>query len=278
MSTELVHRPRLDDVRRRVRERVPFSWRLAVRRAPHHLLWRVAPPRTLPVGPPLTEVVCERTSPLRRPGTTYELPVQAAKEHNVATAARALHGRTIRPGEVLSWHAHVGPPTLARGFALGPELHDGRVALGAGGGLCQVANLLYWLAVHGGMLMMERHRHDLDLFPDDQRDVPFGLGATVFWPRRDLVVGNPHPVSLHVSMEVADGLLVGRLTAEGPLGAHWGVREVDHRFVRRGDTIRRENRLVRWRNDLSGTMSEEALAEHSARVAYAVAPELVEDR
>lgn len=276
-TTALLAPEGLAEVRRRVRERVPFSWRLAVRRAPHRLLWKVAPPALLPVGPVLPVAVCGRTSPMRRPGTTYEAIVQGAKEANVARAAAALDGRVLAPAEVLSWHAHVGPPLRSRGFVPGPELHDGRIALGPGGGLCQVANLLYWLAVHGGLLVLERHRHDLDLFPDDHRDVPFGLGATVFWPHRDLVVSNPHRHPVRVGLQVRDGVLEGELTADGPLGARWGVREARHRFVLRGDTIRRENRLLRWREGDDGSRVEEVLADHSARVAYHVAPEHVED-
>jgi vancomycin resistance protein VanW len=277
-TTALVARDRLLDARRQVREKVPFSWRVALRRAPHRLAFRVAPPSTLPTGPELPVVVCERASPLRRPGTTYEGAVQAAKEANVARAARALHGRVLAPGEVLSWHAHVGPPVRSRGFVDGPELHDGRMALGPGGGLCQVANLVFWLAVHGGLLVLERHRHDLDLFPDDARDVPFGLGATVFWPHRDLVLSNPHPHAVRLGLELRDGALWGRLSAGAHLGATWGVREADHRFRRSADGIRRENRLYRWRIDGSGHRSERLLAEHSARLAYPVRPDRLEDR
>ncbi len=276
-STALLAPEGLAEVRRRVRERVPFSWRLAVLRAPHRLLWKVAPPATLPVGAALPVAICDRTSPMRRPGTTYDAAVQGAKEANVARAAAALDGRVLAPAEVLSWHAHVGPPVPSRGFALGPELHDGRIALGPGGGLCQVANLVYWLAVHGGLLVLERHRHDLDLFPDDHRDVPFGLGATVFWPHRDLVVSNPHRHAVRLGLRVRDGELHGELTAAGPLGARWGVREARHRFVLRGGTIRRENQLLRWREGDDGSRGEERLADHSARVAYPVPPEQVED-
>jgi vancomycin resistance protein VanW len=261
---------RRDQARRAVRERVPFSWRLAVRRAPHWLSWWASPPAPLPTGPAFAHLVCARTTPLRRRGTIYDRDVQAGKESNVARAASALHGRVLAPGASLSWHAHVGPPVRVRGFVDGPELHDDRLALGVGGGACQAANLIYWLAVHGGLVVRERHRHGLDLFPDDARDVPFGLGATVFWPWRDLVVENPHPVPLHLALFVEDGALFGRLTAAEPLGATWSVEERGHRFVRRGREVWRMNRLLRWRRSADGRVEMEELADHAARVAYAV--------
>lgn len=269
----LVPRRRRELVRRTTRERVPFRWRVALRRAPHLARWVWKRPPMLPRGPELPVVVASRTSPLRRPGTAYEGALQAAKEHNVRRAAAEVHARQIGPGQAFSWHDHVGPPLRRRGFVDGPELHDGRLAVGPGGGLCQVANLVFWLAVHGGMHIVERHRHDLDLFPDSGRTVPFGLGATVFWPHRNLVVRNPHTVPLRLSLEVRDGALWGRLEAPEDLGATWGVREEGHRFTRTGDTVWRENRLFRWRRGEDGSIEEQLLAEHRARVAYPVAAE-----
>ena len=140
-----------------------------------------------------------------------------------------------------------------------------------------MANLVYWLAVHGGLLVLERHRHDLDLFPDAERDVPFGLGATVFWPMRDLVVANPHSVPVQVVLDVCGGRLQGALHGAHALGARWGVREVQHRFVRRGGSVWRENRLIRWCESVAGAVIEEPLAEHSARVAYPVPEAQVEE-
>jgi len=269
----LVRRRRRQLARRAARERVPFSVRVALRRAPHLARWLVDRPEPLPTAPPLSMTVAERSSPLRRPGTTYDPDVQRGKEHNVRRAAAALGQRRIDPGARLGWHDHVGPPLRSRGFADGPELHDGRMAVGAGGGLCQVANLVFWLAVHGGLQIVERHRHDLDLFPDSRRTVPFGLGATVFWPHRDLVIANPHRVPVHLSLSVGGGRLSGRLTAAEDLGATWGVREEGHRFVRIGGTVWRENRLLRWRRGQEGSYREELLAEHRARVAYPVQAE-----
>ncbi len=127
---------------------------------------------------------------------------------------------------------------------------------------------MYWLAVHGGLQILGRHRHDLDLSPDAQRDVPFGLGATVLWPHRDLVLRNLHLVGVHLGLTIEAGSLVGRLTAAAELGATWGVREERHRFVRRGGLLLRENRLVRWRRDRDGRVTESLLCAHRARVIY----------
>lgn len=215
-----------------------------------------------------SHLITSRTTPLRRERIGYDEALQLAKEQNVARAVSLLDGLTIPPGATFSWHRHVGPPVRLRGFAPGPELHDDRLESGGGGGLCQVANLLFYLAVHAGLELVERHRHALDLFPDDSRTVPFGCGATVFFPRKDLRFRNTSGVSLTLRLSIRDGCLHGELNAEGPLPYHCELVERDHRFEQRSGAMFRRNRLFRRWHFADGRQREEWLADHDARVAY----------
>ncbi len=181
-----------------------------------------------------------------------------------------MDGVVIDPGQSLSWHAVIGPPIRARGFVPGPELHADRLAQGGGGGLCQVANLAAWLAVHAGLELPVRHRHGLDLFPDEARTVPFGLGATVFFPTRDLVMKNPHEVPLRLGFGVEDGFLLGELRFTEPLDERFVVEERDAGFERIDGVVYRFNRLVRV-----SAHGEELLWSTRARVAYSVSEELL---
>lgn len=253
---------------------IPLGLRLALRRAPAIARWWWRAPRH-PRQPALDHLVASRESPLRRAKITYSEALQAGKERNVALASEALDGILLAPGQSLSFCEAVGPPLSSRGFLPGPELHDGRLAEGIGGGLCQAANLLYYLAAHAGLEILERHRHALDLFPDDGRDVPFGLGATVFWPHRDLVVRNPHDTDLHLSMSCRDGAVSGSLTSRRPLRCRYTIEEREHRFSRRGEEIYRSNQIVRVATAQDGARREELLASCSARVLYPVSPDQI---
>lgn len=267
-------------LRQRVRERLPMGLRLGVRRAPALVRWAVRPPPALPrQAAPLPWTVARRSSPLRRQGAAYDAALQAGKEANVRRVVAALDGVLLPPGTTLSWHAAVGPPLRARGFRPGPELHDGRLAVAGGGGACQVANLLFWLGVHGGLEVVERHRHGLDLFPDRGRTVPFGAGATVSWPRADLRLRNPHEGAARLSLRVAEGRLHGALELEEPLEHEVSLEERGHRFRREAaGGVRRENELWRiWRDEAGAVVREERLAAHSARVCYEVDAVLLED-
>lgn len=248
---------------------MPFGLRVGVRRLP-----RVARDLVRRRSPRLDDpsvfghTQAHRATPLRRQSTAYAPDVQRAKERNVQRAAELLDGLVLWPGEELSWHREVGPPLRARGFVPGPELHEDQLELGTGGGLCQAANLVFWLGVHAGLEVVERHRHGLDLFPDDARTAPFGSGATVFYPHRDLRLRNPHPWPVLLHLRVEGGQLVGEVRTRRDVGRRWELVERDHRFVEEAGVTWRENTLVRRVYDGPLLAGEEVLLHNRARVAY----------
>ncbi len=267
-------------LRARARQTLPLAWRIALRRLPA-IVGHVA--QRFEGGPPRARdrsawgyLQAERTSPLRRPGAAYEPRLQRAKEANVRRAVAALDGAVVAPGELFSWHRYVGPPLRVRGFCAGPELHGDALGTGTGGGVCQVSNLVYYLALHCGAQIVERHRHHLDLFPDANRDVPFGCGATVFYPRRDLRFINALNQPLLLALEVRGGSLCGQVRLLEDPGRTWDVVETDHRFVRRAQGVWRENRLIRRETGPDGTVRNERIADNRARVTYPVPAEEIE--
>lgn len=146
--------------------------------------WRRAP-RPLAIRPidERQPVAAESRTLLYTPATPAEQALQAGKVHNLRLAARALHGRVIPAGEVFSFWANLGRATRARGFVAGRELREGCVIPNIGGGLCQLSNALYDLALQSGAEIVERHAHTRQV-PGSQAAA--GRDATVFWNYVDL--------------------------------------------------------------------------------------------
>lgn len=213
-------------------------------------------------------LLAERRSPLRR-GLVKDERLQRGKEHNVALAASRIDRVLVAPGQVCSYQHLVGRPSRLRGFRLGLELHQERPTAGVGGGCCQLSNLLYLLCLSGGMRVVERHRHGLDLFPDRDRTVPFGCGATVFFGTADLRFDNPldQPVLLRTGIE--DEALVGRLLCAEDPGVRVEIREEGHRFFREDGLWMRENHIHRRILDRRGrVLLDQPVAHNRARVCY----------
>ena len=213
-------------------------------------------------------VIAEHRSPLRRPGTTYDEKLQLGKETNVALCASLIRGSILHPGQYFSYHHAVGAPTKKRGFVVGAELHDDELKPGVGGGSCQVSNLLYVLALLSGCEITERHRHGFDLFPDSERTVPFGCGATVFYPLKDLRFRNSLDQSILIDLAVEAGFLVGRSRARAPIDDRWELFEKDGSIEKQGDRWIRRNVVARRRIMGRGERADEIVAENIATCLY----------
>ncbi len=257
----------------RLLDLVPFEVRVGVARLrAQPKLWREARRYARSKGDVarFPFVHAQHETPLRRPGSDTSERLQRAKERNVARCAELLNGTLIGPGETFSFHHAVGWPNRLRGFGVGLELHNGELASGVGGGNCSVSNLLYLLALRSGLQIVERHRHQLDLFPDHGRTVPFGCGATVFYPHRDLKITNPWPFALCLGLRVEDGALHGEVRAAQQATCTIEVYEIDHHIRRDGDTWWRENRIRRRGINRDGSIAfDEEVAHNMGRCLYA---------
>lgn len=264
--------------RRLLRRVLPRAMRVEWVRLRRMPTWIVESSRMAgrPAQPPRCPyTLAHHRSPLRRPGAEPNARLQAGKEQNIRAVVRALDGAVIDPFGLLSYHHLVGRPSRRKGMARGMELHDERPVAGVGGGACKVSNLLYLLSLRGGLRIVERHRHALDIFPDAQRTVPFGCGATVYYNRCDLRVQNPYPQPVRLDLKIIDGHVEGWLRCAQDPGVRFAIEERDHRFVERAGGWWRENRIVRRVLDPAGRLlAEHTVARNRGRTLYTPHPAL----
>lgn len=227
----------------------------------------------------LPVVLVRHASVLRRRLSGLDPRLQETKVVNLRLAAATIDGLVIRPGEVFSFWNRVGPPTADRGFVDGLILRSGRIGVGIGGGLCQLSNLLYWMALHTPLQIAERHHHGFDPFPDTGRVLPFGSGATIFYNYGDLRLANPTRQDIQLRVAVGPTLLRGTIRTDRPWPLAYHVEEVGHRFSRdAGGAVHRDNEL--WRRVVDrrtgATLERTLITRNHALVAYPVGDALLE--
>lgn len=225
----------------------------------------------------LPVVVARHGSLLRRRLGATDPALQEAKIANLTLAVGSIDGLLVAPGETFSFWRRVGPPSARRGFRDGLVLRGGRPATGTGGGLCQLANLLHWMALHTPLEVAERHHHGFDPFPDDRRALPFGTGASVFFNYVDLRLRNPTDQPFQLEAWLTDRELRGAVRASRPLPLSYHVFEVGHRFEMAPEGVVRCNAV--WRRQVDRVTGrvvvEELLMRNRSRVGYPLDPALV---
>ena len=140
---------------------------------------------------------------------------------NIHTAAAALNGAIVEPGQTFSLNQHLGPRTLAKGYVLAPQIGaDLSYEDSVGGGVSQLSTTLFNAVFFGGYQDVTHTVHALYI-----ERYPMGREATLNYPSIDNRFRNDTPngvlirtavsgTSVTVSLYGDNG---GRtVTAEGP--------------------------------------------------------------
>ena len=138
-------------------------------------------------------VAGESRTPLWSDPTPAERRHQLGKVQNLRRAARAFDGLVIPAGATFSFWRQLGRASRARGFADGRMLQGGCMVPAVGGGLCQLSNALYDVALQAGCTVVERHAHSRRVGPASA-----GRDATVAWNYVDLRFRPARTVQLRV--------------------------------------------------------------------------------
>lgn len=221
----------------------------------------------------------KHTSKLIRRLGDSDIALQHSKVVNLRIAVDALNGAIIKPGEYFSFCKLVGPPTRKRGFVEGMELSQGKAQRGIGGGICQISNLIHWMALHSPLQVIERSNHSFDPFPDDGRVLPFGSGAAIFYNFIDLVLYNPTQTPFQILLHVGKRQLEGELRCSEERQVKYHVYEKEHRFCKKDGRVYRENQI--WRDVTSKghnptTLDSHCLYTNCVQVMYDVSDAMLE--
>lgn len=201
-----------------------------------------------------------------------DMKLQYNKVKNLILATKSIDGILIKPGETFSLWKQIGEPTKKRGFLEGLLISNGNVTSGIGGGLCQLANLLYWMFLHTPLQVTERHHHSMDIFPDSGRVLPFGTGATIFYNYIDLQCKNITKQTFQIKLEVTDTHLKGEIFSVSDIPQRYSILERDHKYLyKKSDgQFYRANKIFRVeRSTYTGErFREELLMENFSRMKY----------
>jgi len=212
--------------------------------------------------------IISHKSILLRPLRDVDMQLQHNKTINLRLAVKKLDGLVIQPGEVFSFWYLVGNPTEKKGYLTGLVLNQGKIDKGIGGGLCQLGNLLCWMALHSPLKIKERYRHGYDVFPDVNRKIPFGSGATLSYNYIDFQLENTTSHSFQLKLHLSDSHLNGEILCEKSLDVSYEVFETNHRIVHQSWGGYTRHNQIKRKVIHKGDTTEELVFENHAIMMY----------
>ena len=218
-------------------------------------------------------VAASHSSPIFRNLSKEDTALQNGKAVNLALAAERVNGTVLKSGEIFSFWRLVGNPTRRKGYQKGMMLVNGKPVAAIGGGLCALSNLIYWMALHTPLAITERFRHSYDVFPDSNRTVPFGSGATCVYNYRDLMIQNNTAFHFALCVRIENGMLVGEWRSDSSIDNSYEVYQKSHYISHEGVGIYvRHNTLYRKtfsiRDGERILLCDEKVAENHALMMY----------
>ncbi|WP_223587902.1 VanW family protein [Neobacillus bataviensis] len=126
----------------------------------------------------------------------------AGRSKNIALSAAAINNIIIGVQDSFSYNTTVGPSDAAHGYQKAPEIQDGKLVDGYGGGICQTSSTLYNAIDQLAVSYIEKHHHSLHV-----GYVPEGRDATVSYGGKDFRFKNTTGVPIVLKAIVKKGSL-----------------------------------------------------------------------
>ncbi|MCT4379769.1 VanW family protein [Leuconostoc pseudomesenteroides] len=215
-------------------------------------------------------IVFEHQSLMRRRLRKVPVPVEEAKVNNLKIATPKVNRVLIKPGETFSFWNLVGRCTVQNGYQSGLMVaNDGQLKKGTGGGLCQFSNLIHWMILHSPLDVVEKYHHEqVDMFPDSDRQVPFGSGTSIVYNYLDYRFKNNTDTTYQLITYVGEKYLHGELRASKEPKNTYDVQMVDEKFVEEDGHVYRCGNIFQRVFNNGKLISEKLIKTNHARVAY----------
>lgn len=216
-------------------------------------------------------VIYRHNSLIRRKLGNVDVALQENKAISLGLAAPHIDGILIRPGETFSFWKLVGHCSAKKGYRTGLTINNNGPAAGIAGGMCQFTNLLHWMVLHSPLeIVGHQHHSEIDLFPDFNRQIPFGTGTSIVYNYLDYRVQNTTENTFQFRISVTDEHLRGELRAIAALDVKHHLKEEDAHFQQVGSEVYRRNRVFRSVRDkrTGNEIANELVVENNARVLY----------
>ncbi len=220
---------------------------------------------------PLPVLIYIHNSLIRRKLGNVDMELQENKAVNLSLAAPKVNGIIIRPRETFSFWKLVGADSAKRGYKEGLTISNGSPSRGTGGGMCQFTNLIHWMVLHSALVIVEHHHHDgFDLFPDFNRQIPFGTGTSIVYNYLDYRFLNDTDRTYQILVWSDGEYLRGELRADMPQDKSYHIH-AENEFFSREDGIVYRNGIV-YRDIIDKRTGEyiasEIIRRNHAKVMY----------
>ncbi|MCF8009788.1 MAG: VanW family protein [Clostridiales bacterium] len=165
-------------------------------------------------------------------------PEEKSRTYNIKTAASALDGLLVSPGEKVSFNKVVGPRSSEAGYKNAKVILNRKLVEGLGGGVCQVSSTLYNAVLLSDLTVIERTNHSLPV-----SYVPLGRDATVVYDFLDLRFRNDSDSYILIKSEVEYDTLCFKIYGSNNSNKHVSIETWVEKVIEPGVVYKEDSDL-----------------------------------
>ena len=127
------------------------------------------------------------------------------------------------------------------------------------------------MVLHSPLTIAEHHHHDgVDLFPDFNRQVPFGTGTSILYNYKDYRFTNNTDQIFQLVTYTDEEYLHGELRCEKPLNEAYHIKAENEYFSREDGVVYRNGEIYRSVVDkiTGNTIDKKLIKTNHAKVMY----------
>ena len=219
----------------------------------------------------LPTLVYKHKSLIRRTLGNVDNALQNNKAKNLNIATPKVTNILIKPQETFSFWKLVGSCTKGKGYFDGLTIKNNAIDKSIGGGMCQFTNLIHWIVLHSPLDIIEHHHHNsLDLFPDFNRQLPFGTGTSIMHNYLDYQFTNNTSNTFQLIVFTTNTHLCGELRCVKKLKNSYHIIEENHYFSKESNDYYRNNEIYRTviNKNTGNKISKKLLIKNHSKVMY----------
>jgi vancomycin resistance protein VanW len=127
------------------------------------------------------------------------------------------------------------------------------------------------MVLHTSMEIIEHHHHDgLDLFPDYNRQIPFGTGTSILYNYLDYRFKNNTDITYQLITYTTDEYLCGEIRANKRQEISYHIKSENEHFIEESGLIFRQGQVYRECMDIKtgNCIERELICNNHAKVMY----------
>lgn len=180
----------------------------------------------------------------------YDIIYQKNKVVNLQIASQDMNKIVLNPKETFSFYKLLKKNNHKKKYKEGLVLINGKIVAQKGGGICQLSNLIYYVALMTPLTIIERHGHKVKSLPNPDPDSLEGVDATISSGWLDLKILNDTKDKYQIIIDFQDEYMTVSIYSDKKPEIYYEIINENFTYFRKNNKIYESVDVIKVSHDI----------------------------